>query len=508
MAKFDPEADVRAKAACAPFPDIWLSEPKHLPCFVGTHNFAPEQLNDVPGLLDQLAVTLRELAFRDIDRVLEANTHHASEEKGLRQHRERTAAYPEPGPDGVAWQHRLGKTHRGWCCRQSIFHPEDEPDEKGLAQNACAEKVVHKVDVADVEELDLGDDAALVDRRRHLAQIGRRVDHDLLAEGHRVEVERADVRLQCDDMLDPPFGAEEVGARSGDCRIFVARLEAAARSRGEVDDQRIVFGADVLDHLAVVREIHRPRYGVGMSDVDVDSSGACHSRLQGGVRDLLQRDRQRGVHLRLCQIARHPAGEHRFLHRSLLKRPRCCVPCAPTLSAKPEVLSRPLLDECMPQTLADDLVPLVQEYMLERDDAAIWTGLRLPRFDDDRLCVQGVADEYWLGHRQLVIAEVCHQRAEGGVANRKTNHEGERKRTIHQDAAELALARRDSVQMEWLGIMGHHREEEVVSLGHGPPKLMLEPRPDRTVLKPESSHARLRQPSCLSMRTSRVPSLT
>ena len=61
---------------------------------------------------------------------------------------------------------------------------------------------------------------------------------------------------QFDNVRDALERWQKVGRWSGDCRIVVARMIAAPRPSGQVQDQRIFFCADQVHHFAIVRELH------------------------------------------------------------------------------------------------------------------------------------------------------------------------------------------------------------------------------------------------------------
>ena len=146
------------------------------------------------------------------------------------------------------------------------------------------------------------------DHLRHAPDVARRVDDDLAAGVHGVEVEGADVGPERCDMLHPPLGRQQRGAGPGDLGVVLGRDEAPAGAGGEVEDELPVPGPDALHHLAVELERHRGPAAAGLADMDVGHGGAG---LGGGqaVRDLLGRDRQvRGL-LGPGQVAGDGAGD-------------------------------------------------------------------------------------------------------------------------------------------------------------------------------------------------------
>ena len=123
-------------------------------------------------------------------------------------------------------------------------------------------QLVCELDVAGIEHLELRLHARRLDPHGHRRHALRRVDHHGCAEPHGVEVERADVWPQLDDMGDPLLRQQQVGTGGGDFGIVLARQEAAARPGGEVDDQVDAACPDPLDHLAIERELHGRRAGL------------------------------------------------------------------------------------------------------------------------------------------------------------------------------------------------------------------------------------------------------
>src|SRR6202035_1448086 len=133
----------------------------------------------------------------------------------------------------------------------------------------------------------------------------RRVDYRPSAKPLRVEIERADLRSELDDVSGADFRRREYRARSRLGRLVVARDETAARARRQVDDQVGIAAANTLDHLAIVFELHAGPPAVRLAHVDVADGGTCLCRTDAGLRDLLRRDRERRV---LC-ASRKTAGD-------------------------------------------------------------------------------------------------------------------------------------------------------------------------------------------------------
>ena len=139
---------------------------------------------------------------------------------------------------------------------EAIAHTHDERGKDRPSQGAVLEQVVHECNVAGIKQLNFGFHARVVDHLRHATHITRRVDDDLLARIHGVEIECADVRTQHGDVLDSLFRRHERGAWAGDLWVFVGRHEASTGPGGHIQDQLGVLCADALDHLAVEVERH------------------------------------------------------------------------------------------------------------------------------------------------------------------------------------------------------------------------------------------------------------
>src|SRR5262249_52410595 len=143
-----------------------------------------------------------------------------------------------------------------------------------------------------------------------------RVDYRPSAEPLRVEIERADLRSELDDMGGADFWRREQRTRSCLGRLLVARDEAPARARRQVDDQVGIAGAHTLDHLPIVFELHAGPPAVYLAHVDVADGGTCLCCTDAGLRDLLRRDRERRVLCASRETAGDGAGQNGRLHAS------------------------------------------------------------------------------------------------------------------------------------------------------------------------------------------------
>ena len=154
-------------------------------------------------------------------------------------------------------QQAAGVEHRLGAGLEAVAHAHHERAERRRGQRPVREQVVQERDVAGVEQLDLGLDPGRGDDPGHPPHVARRVDHDLAAGVHGVEVEGADLGLERRDVLDAALGRQEGRAGAGDLGVVLRGDEAAAGAGREVEDQPRVLGADALDDLAVELERHR-----------------------------------------------------------------------------------------------------------------------------------------------------------------------------------------------------------------------------------------------------------
>src|SRR3546814_15802127 len=84
-----------------------------------------------------------------------------------------------------------------------------------------------------------------------------------------------------------------------------------------------------------------------------------------------------------------------------------------------------------------------------------------------RLAAKLVADEDGLWHHHLVIAQIGNEGAQRRLTHRKANHQSKCKGAIDKNLSEFRRRRRLCVQMQWLRIMSHRRDETIVCLGDG-----------------------------------------
>src|SRR3546814_12768469 len=72
-----------------------------------------------------------------------------------------------------------------------------------------------------------------------------------------------------------------------------------------------------------------------------------------------------------------------------------------------------------------------------------------------------------LWHHHLVIAQIGNEGAQRRLTHRKANHQSKCKGAIDKNLSEFRSRRCLCVQMQWLRIMSHRREEEIVCFGDG-----------------------------------------
>jgi hypothetical protein len=140
--------------------------------------------------------------------------------------------------------------------------------------------------------------------------MARRIGEDHLAHVHAAHVEAADIRPQRQDVADTVSRPAEGRAGAGLARIVGPGLEAPAGAGGEVDDDLDPAVADVLDHLAIMGQLHAGLPGLGVAHVDMDHGGAGLGGVDGRAGDGLRRHRDGRVLARRIRTSRHRAADH------------------------------------------------------------------------------------------------------------------------------------------------------------------------------------------------------
>ena len=180
-------------------------------------------------------------------------------------------------------------------------------DQHGILDQPFRGELLSEPEMPGVERLDL---RAHPERRhlpRHLAQHRGRVGHDVIAEIeiHGSAVEGADLRKALRDMGDTLGRPRHVGAffvdRQG--RFNVAEDEVPTHASGEVQYYVDIGRADPVRHLPV--EIPPARRGacLWIPDMAMDHSRSGLGRVDGGLGDLLRRNR----HVRRVALTVSPA---------------------------------------------------------------------------------------------------------------------------------------------------------------------------------------------------------
>ncbi len=166
----------------------------------------------------------------------------------------------------------------------------------------CREQVVGELDVAGIEDFQLGQHAGLADAFGHDAQVARRVDDDRIIGIHRVEVEAAEFGSQRHDMFDALLRRQDAGAGAA---ILGSVSSGMKRPPGPVVRLMIrssSAGADALNHFTVVGDLHA-RPPVGIADMNVGDRRACAAGRNTGFGDLFGSAGQTGMLLDCRMVA-------------------------------------------------------------------------------------------------------------------------------------------------------------------------------------------------------------
>src|SRR5262249_26038935 len=103
-----------------------------------------------------------------------------------------------------------------------------------------------------------------------------------------------------------------------------ADLDIAAHARSEIDDHRLVLGADALDDLGIEFDIARTLAGLWIAYMAMDHGSAGIGRLERGIGDLLWCDRNRRMLADRVAGAGHGASDDDFrIHSVLPGNGRC-----------------------------------------------------------------------------------------------------------------------------------------------------------------------------------------
>jgi hypothetical protein len=88
---------------------------------------------------------------------------------------------------------------------------------------------------------------------------------------------------------------------------------SSARPGSDVEDELDIFGADALDHVAIIAKLHRRLAAIRLAHVNMHDSSAGFCRAETGVGDLLGGDWQMRRLLRRRQIAGDGAGDENLV---------------------------------------------------------------------------------------------------------------------------------------------------------------------------------------------------
>ena len=113
--------------------------------------------------------------------------------------------------------------------------------------------------------------------------------------------------------------------------------------------------------------------------------------------------------------------------------------------------------------------------MEKRHNAGIGSRLAFLKRNDFGFRAQRIPDEHRLGHNQFIIAQIGHQRAKRRVTHRQTHHQRKSEGAVYENLPKLAGLRRLRIDVKRLRIMGHGREQQIVSLCDGAADLVLDP---------------------------------
>ena len=127
--------------------------------------------------------------------------------------------------------------------------------------------------------------------------------------------------------------------------------------------------------------------------------------------------------------------------------------------------------------------------MLELDNALVGAGLGQTLVTADGLCIQGVAVEHRCGKRHFGEAEVGDDGAERQLPDGQPDNRRQRPHGVDQALAAESrlLARPVRIQMQWLGVHGQCREQDVIGFSDGSPRTVQVTRADLVLFEPQSA---------------------
>src|SRR3984893_16139048 len=236
-------------------------------------DLAAEVLNDARRLLDKRGVTRCRFAPGEVHCVLHSDAAVATKDEGLCQHGEGMPSGAKARPLARLRQHRLDEAHDLRRRGQAVLDARADLEQRRHLERAVGDEIVRQHDVAGVEDLELRLRALGLHALCHGFDAARRVDYRPSAKPLRVEIERADLRSELDDVSGADFRRREYRARSRLGRLVVARDETAAKARRQVDGQVGIAAANPLRPIALVFELDAGPPALRLARVDVTYRG-------------------------------------------------------------------------------------------------------------------------------------------------------------------------------------------------------------------------------------------
>ena len=114
-----------------------------------------------------------------------------AKQESLREKWELMAADPECRPDAVLRKLRDEIEQRFRIGDRAIADAKHDLDQQGISKRAIGQQRLRELQIAAVEQFELGQYACRVDALRHFGDVARCVDHDRGARDHRVEIQPA-----------------------------------------------------------------------------------------------------------------------------------------------------------------------------------------------------------------------------------------------------------------------------------------------------------------------------
>ena len=125
-----------------------------------------------------------------------------------------------------------------------------------------------------------------------------------------------------------------------------------------------------------------------------------------------------------------------------------------------------LFEQCRALALAHHLVAMVKAAVEEGHHPCIGPRFAFLERYDFGFGAEGISEENRLGHDELVVTQIGHQRTERGITHRQSDHQAEGEGAVDQYLPELASPRCLGIDVQRLRIVGHHREQQIVRFGH------------------------------------------